>query len=533
MIDSFEELSAILQSRFENDAIKKLNQIESPSAFKGMREATERIALALEEGEAIEIVGDYDADGVIASVILSDFFDCAKAKFPKTKYGVYLPDRFKEGYGVSPQIIDRIKANLIVTVDNGINAIETAKRAKELGKTLIITDHHICPETPPQAYAIINPRQPDCPSKYKELCGASIAWYFAASLTRTLGVEFDLNEALAFVALASIADCVALNGANRALTKTGIKRLNLCRRPYAIALKSICQAPIDSEQIAFKIAPKINAAGRIEHSRLAYDFLRSETIEEAFKRLAKLDDLAKRRKIIEEAIIGEALTQCTEKESAIVVSANGWNEGAIGIAAARLAERFYKPAIAIAINGQNAKASARSYGEIDILSLIASCEKYVKSFGGHKKAAGINLAADRIDEFKKAFYAAASRIKLPDFVENRAVLGELNPLLIARKLCEIIDRFEPFGEGNPRPIFIAKNMLVKDCKKMGQDGAHLRLILSCDRVDNLEAILFFADRLLGDRKLNIGDRVSFHYAVFLDSFNGVSRLRLRVEKINA
>jgi single-stranded-DNA-specific exonuclease len=519
-INSLQELDAILRRRFERDTIAALRDIEPPSAFLGMQEATRRIVEAIKSGEEIAVVGDYDADGVIASAILSAFFDCVRAKS-----SVYLPDRFGDGYGISPAIVDRIGASLIVTVDNGASAFEAADRAKALGKTLIITDHHVCRAQPPQAFAIVNPKQPDCPSQYKELCGAAIAWYLAASLTRALNADFDLNEALALVAIASIADCVELKSANRALVKAGVKRLNASAKPYAKALREALKADIDSEAIAYKIAPKINAAGRIAHSRIAYDFLKSATATEAKALFAELDALSKERKRIEEGAFDEALKQIGGGESAVVVSGEGWHEGVIGIVAARLAERFKKPAVVIAVKGESAKASARSWGKADLFDLFERCGEYITGFGGHKKAAGATLRADRIAAFADAFRAACASNGA--VASNRDILGELDLSLVSSALCDLIAQYEPFGEGNPKPIFVACDAPVKESKTIGENGAHLRLSLERERGGNdLQAIWFFASR---DIKQN--DRVSFYYSILPDRFNGVLRVKLRIEEM--
>ncbi|MDR3347320.1 MAG: single-stranded-DNA-specific exonuclease RecJ [Helicobacteraceae bacterium] len=523
-IHSLEQLEAIFRRRFDGDTITKLGEIEPPNAFLDMQKATRKIIAAIEEGETIAIVGDYDADGVIASVILSDFFDCIRAK-----HSVYLPDRFTEGYGISPDIIDRIDANLIVTVDNGIVALKAAEHAKALGKTLIITDHHTCSASLPQAFAILNPKQPKCPSKYKEFCGAAIAWYLVASLTRAMNAHFDLNEALALVAIAAIADRVELKDANRALTKAGIKRLNASAKPYAIALRETIKAEIGCDDIAYKIAPKINAAGRITHSRHAYNFLKAASVPEAKKLLAELDALAKQRKTIEDGVFDEAVKQVgANGANAIIARGVGWHEGVIGIVAARLADRFKKPAIVISINGENAKASARVGGEADLAWLIEQCRDDVVSFGGHKKAAGINLLADRIDSFANAFDAICASYDTQK-TEHSDVLGELDPSLISSELCDLIGRYEPFGEGNLKPVFVACDLLVKESRAIGENGAHLHLTLKCDRAANdLQAVWFFATR-----DVVIGDRVSFYYTVLADRFNGVLRVKLKVKEMIA
>ncbi|GHV59278.1 single-stranded-DNA-specific exonuclease [Campylobacterota bacterium] len=535
-IESLNALAAIFEARFANETIKRLSDIQPPQKLRGMSEAVARIVRAKEQGEAITIVGDYDADGVIAAAILSEVLERCGADCR-----VLLPNRFTDGYGISAAIIERIDTPLVITVDNGISAMDAAARAKERGIDLIITDHHNCPPVLPDAFAVINPKQAGCEyglgtHAAKELCGAGVAWYLAAALNNAFGAGCDMKALLALAGVAAVADCVPLLDTNRVFVKAGLAQLNRIDAPFAAVLRSECgtDGVIGYEDIAFRIAPRINAAGRMATAAIAYDFLRANTEARAHELFARLSELSAERKEIENAIVSAAKAQIEAEgasdSAAIVVCGHGWHEGVIGIAAARLSECYGKIAVVISTDGVNAKGSARLGDQGfaggqggDLYALLTQCGQWLESFGGHKKAGGIRLAHAQIEPFRQAFLDAARATRHCEQRGETAADGalELNTALITPTLREIYAAYEPFGEGNEQPVFAAHDFRAVETKWVGKDGAHLQLLFD----NGLRAIYFNAER-----SVDYTASISFLYSLMFDSFNGRERVKINIRR---
>jgi len=452
-----ERLFAILNRRFEQDEIKKLSDLQNPAVFKDMQKAVERIAEAIKNREKIALVGDYDVDGVVSSVILKEFFD--HIKYPLE---VILPNRFSDGYGISPQVLNRIDAPLIITVDNGINAIEAAGICKKRGVDLIITDHHTCPDNLPDAFAIINPKQPGCGFEFKEICGAGVAWYLAAALKKRLGIElFDMRSSLDILAIATISDAVPLVSVNRIIVRAGLKVLEKSKRASIKAFKQkLGKEKFSSEDIGFALAPKLNAAGRMNSASEAYEFLMSKSISEASRWLDYLWDLNTQRKEVESLITTAAKEMTDINDRVIVVWGEKWHEGVIGIVASRLVDLFELPAIVFSINEGIAKGSARSVGNVDIYSLIKEHEEMLVNFGGHKQAAGLSIKAEDIPNFKKLINESAEKIDKKEFIPTINLIGTIIFSIYAsinrNNFCG-----KPCSRGNPshKPRVIFSAML--------------------------------------------------------------------------
>ncbi|MGE4296004.1 MAG: single-stranded-DNA-specific exonuclease RecJ [Campylobacterales bacterium] len=521
-ISDLSTLEALLRDRLGGEGGDKLSELPQPSLFADMDKAADRIAEAIRSGERITIVGDYDADGVCASALLSEsLLRCGG------RHDVVIPDRFKDGYGLSPAVVDRIESGLVVTVDNGISAHKAALRARQKGLTLIITDHHLCPPDLPDAYAIVNPKRPDCPFPFKEPCGAAVAWYLGAALKERFDGDWDVGAQLDILLLAVLGDAVALRGMNRALARAGLGRLNRSRRPCVLALRSFLnKTQFTYEDVGYQIVPRLNAAGRMDHAQSAFEFLTAQTLEAALDKLGELDRLNRARKEIEAKLLAKAQDQADGAQAAVVAHGKGWHEGVIGIVAARLAQRYKKPAVVIAHDENGAKGSARTAGEADLFALIAHCEAHLEGFGGHKKAAGIRLEADRIEPFKSAFLQIAATVPGELLERNEALAGELPLRLIGPELWSLIKRYEPFGEGNLEPLFAARDLRVRSVRAMGRSGEHLRLSIAEEmHASAAEAVAFFTDRTFVP-----GDAASFYYTLSLNEFNGSSRLQMTVKE---
>jgi single-stranded-DNA-specific exonuclease len=516
-----EDIKHILQERFKDDKYTTLSSLPSPFLFKDIKKATKRVAKAIKENEKITIVGDYDVDGVISSFILSDFLE----RFA-SNVEVIIPNRFDDGYGVSKDIIDRVTSKLVITVDNGISATEAAKVCKEKGIDLIITDHHTVPDEIPQAYAIINPKQKDCSFPFKEICGAQVAWYFIAAIKNEMRVEFNLLEYIDLLSIAIIADMMELREFNRALVKRGLKEINSSKRVAILAIKEQFQKDnFVSEDISYLLSPLLNSAGRLESALKAYNFLRSKTLSVARNHLLEIISLNEKRKEIEKELFEMSLDMVKDDDSIIIVWGEGWHEGVIGIVAARLARKFKKPSIVFSIHDGIAKGSARSIGEVDILSLIESANDMILKHGGHKGAAGLSLRAEDLYDFKTVLENAAKDISKELFVPKKEVLGEIDPRSIDFELLDILESFEPYGQNNPKPHFIIKNAVVKKARILGKEQNHQKLILESKNTV-LESIDFNFSK-----KASIGSRIDTIFTISKNSYRGYVTPQLQIEDI--
>jgi single-stranded-DNA-specific exonuclease len=519
---STEVIETILGERITPGALERLLELPRPDEMGGIVPAADRIAAAIEADETITVVGDYDVDGVCATAILTDGLKQLGARVE-----IVIPCRFKDGYGLSAKLLERIHTPLVVTVDNGINACEAAALARARGQDLIITDHHLPGAVLPEAYAIVDPKQPECPFGFEELCGASVAWYLLAGVKAALEAPLKMGGYLDWMVLAILADAVPLVGPNRLLAIRGLAALNRSERPFAQALRRFFEkSTFRFDDIAFQIAPRLNAAGRMADAQIAFAFLAAEDEVEAFDRWLQLDSLNTERKGVQDAIVTEALSRHAPHEPAVVLWSEAWHEGVSGIVAARLAEQLQKPAIVFVISGDRAKGSARGVGALDLYGLIAAGSEHLSGFGGHRKAAGLVAPAQNLAGFKAAFLEACAAIEPAGSQALEGVIGTVRPEAMTLDLARRIERYEPFGEGNPKPLFLAENYQVVAARTLGGNNEHLRLTLQAHAGAPVqEAIAFFVARTF-----EAGERVSFLYGLEVNRFRGQERLQLAVER---
>lgn len=518
-----EQIIQVLSSRFSNDIHTKLSSMPLPHLFKDIKKATQRIKKAWENREKIAIVGDYDADGIIASAILSEFFDELGIS-----YTLYIPNRFTDGYGLNANIVQKLEATLIITVDNGITATKAALTCKEKGIDLIITDHHNIPPILPKAYAIVNPKQTDCRFPIKQICGAQVAWYLCASIKNEYALQCDLSKWLDVLAVAIIADMMELKDLNRTMVKQGLKRINSLQRPAFLAIKDFFNKNrFSSDDISFLIAPLINSTGRMKDASLSYEFLRCDTYDDAMMLLEKIVGLNDKRKSEESVLFESSLEMVDEDEKIIVVWGESWHEGVIGIVASRLSRRFKKPAIVFSVQGDRAKGSARSIGEIDILSLISQNKEIILGHGGHKSAAGISIETKMLPLLKQRLSQQANLIEEKFFHSTKEVLGEIDPKEIDFELLNILQKYEPYGEKNPRPNFLIREIDVKANKVIGKEKNHLKLILQTQQ-KTLESLFFNFDTFA-----KRGDTIDIIFSVSKNSYRGLVTPQLLIKEIIA
>jgi single-stranded-DNA-specific exonuclease len=516
------EIYNLLNQRFAKDKYTKLSQIPHPSSFKDIQKATKRIKQAIENKEKIYIVGDYDVDGVVSSVILKEFFDDQYIDVT-----LKIPNRFKDGYGINAKLLKQIEADVIITVDNGISAVEAAKVCKERNIDLIITDHHNTPDVLPDAYAIVNPKQEDCDFPHNEICGAQVSWYLVAALKDELNIQYNLGKFLDILAIAIVADMMELKDLNRTMVKSGFLKMNKSKRPFFQAVKNAYHKSFfKSEDLSFLLSPLINSAGRVEDATLAYELIRSKTQDEADAKLEYIMSLNNERKEIEQNISEKAMLQHKEETKIIVAWGENWHEGVIGIVAARLVQKFKKPAIVFSIHGDVAKGSARSLGKIHILNLIKEQEDLLLGFGGHQGAAGMSIETKNLEAFRQNLEALAEDIPVEDFKEKIDILGEIDPECIDFELLDILEHFQPYGQKNPEPKFLLKNAYVKIDKIIGKNKNHQKLILESKR-HKLESLFFNFDK-----DVKRGDKVDVVFSISKNEFRGCVTPQLLIKELD-
>ena len=516
-------LFELLSSRFDGED-KKLSDIPNPALLQDAESSAKRIAHAIKNNEKITLVGDYDVDGVSSTAIMVDFF--RQIPYPLE---AIIPNRFKDGYGVSPSVLERIDTDLVITVDNGISAIEASKICQERGIELIITDHHTPSDTLPHAKYIVDPKLPTCQYPFKEICGAQVAWLLLGLVKKELLLNINMKQFLDILAIAIIADIMPLIDINRTLVKEGLKVLMNSTRPSSMIIKDFLnKSVITSEDIAFQIAPRINSAGRLEDASIALEFFTATDTNTAYKQFELLCNLNDLRKETEAECTKEALESGNPDADVVVVAGENWHEGVVGIVAARLVEHFGKPSIVLSIENGVAKGSARSIGEVSIYELIKENESYLSKFGGHKMAAGLGLLEEDIKSFSHAINKSASKLHKDDFLPKESIAGILDTGSIDLELLSLIEQFEPYGEANLRPRFLIKDAQVVSIKLMGKDKSHSRIEIRQHPHErkNLELIAFRTVFEMPQSK-----KITCSYTVTKNEFNNRVSAQLIINKI--
>ena len=517
-----EALKRKLDERF-SDGFSKLSDIPNPSLLLNAPKAAKRIADAIRNKERITLVGDYDVDGVTATSIVTLFFK--EIGYPLT---TIIPNRFIDGYGVSASVLERVDADLIFTVDNGISAFEAAEVCKERGIDLIITDHHTPSDELPDVYTIVDPKLPDDTYPFKEICGAQVGWLVLVLVKQELGLNINMSQYLPLLALAIVADVMPLIGINRAMVQHGLKQMGTSTLPpFVIIREFLDKSTLSSEDIGFQIAPRINSAGRLEDASIALEFLTAQTTDQAFKQFELLNKLNDLRKGIEADVTEEAIGQVKEGDDVIVVYGEDWNEGVVGIVASRLVNKFGRPAIVLSLNEGRAKGSARSIGSVSIYELIKSQEALLLGFGGHTMAAGLALDESALETFKQEINLVAKQIDPKDFEPTIELIGELTPSSINNHLLALLEAYEPFGEANPRPRFLAKDALVEKVTFMGKERDHSRINIQLQGDINTHDLIAFRQRY----QMPTNRRINCSYTISKNEWQGRVSIQMMLEKI--
>lgn len=531
--------------------------VHDPFLFQDMQDTVERIFFAIEKNERIVIHGDYDADGVSAATILSSTFKVLGA----TQLDVFLPHRDIDGYGLNMNTIDLLHnqgTNLIITCDCGVSNVQEITKANEYGMDVIVTDHHAVPDTLPPAYSIIHPKVPGEPYPDKELCGGGVAFKLVQALLKhhqkdheTLpnGERHESWEKwlLDMVAIASVADMVPLLGETRTLTKYGLIVLNKTRR---LGLQKLLheakllhddgttKRELDATTIGFRIAPRINAAGRLDHANVAYKLMITDDPIEATDLAFQLDKNNKDRQEITESCVKEAIAQIEkdQKDSPVLfVLHKDWQTGLVGLIASRIKELYYKPTIAMAYGHGSIMGSGRSIEGFNMIEAMQQIPEYFTKFGGHPMACGFTLITEEsLQEFQKKFISlykektAAMDMSKQLMIDADVTLEDVN-----WQLYDILEKFKPFGKQNEEPLFVAKSVTVAQCKPVGKGGKHLQLFVQ-HKTPRLRKLVGW--HLCNGEKgkknwgnsLETGDKIDVVFTLGVNEWNGNRELQMTI-----
>ena len=382
------------------------------------------------------------------------------------------------------------------------------------------------PPVLPRAYAIINPKQPDCTFPNIEICGAQVAWYLVGALKETLGVNYDMASSMDILIIAIIADMMELRDMNRALLRFGIKRLNSSNRACFKAIKEhYFKKHFEFDDISYTIAPLINCTGRMDDATMSYNFLCAKNIREANHYLETINSINNSRKEEEKSLYDEIVKSVDPSDNVIVVWGPQWHEGIIGIVASRLSKTYKKPAIVFSVSDSRAKGSARSIGKFDILELISSQSEILTTFGGHKGAAGVGIDPALLQEFKRRVNEHITPKDLSDFSAQDDLLGELDASQIDFELLEILEFYEPYGQKNPRPLFCIKGARARNIREIGKEGKHIKMALDKNG-GSVEALFFNYDFLP-----RAGERVDVIFTISKNNFRGTITPELIIKEL--
>jgi single-stranded-DNA-specific exonuclease len=510
--------------------------LNDPFLMKDMDIAVERIVRALERKERILIYGDYDVDGITSVSLLYLFLTQHGGNV-----GFYIPDRLREGYGLSSAGIIQAAnegATLLITVDCGITGVDEIRQARHLGLDVIVSDHHEQGKELPDALAILNPKRKDCPYPFKELAGVGVAFKLAQALCRGLEInEEDSRELIDLVALGSAADIVPLIHENRTLVKLGMERLNRLDRIGIRALaetSGLLGKPIGTGQVVFILAPRINAVGRLGNAERAVRLLITEAESQAKEIAQILESENRNRKNLDEETFQETkvLIEKTARFSharTVVLAKEGWHPGVIGIVASRIVEQFCRPTVMIALDGDLGKGSARSISNFDIYSALKGCEDLLLSYGGHRHAAGLMIKQDKIGQFIERFEEIAARtIQEEDLIHKIWVDAEIMLPEITDKFVRLMNLFAPFGPHNMRPVFLSRNLnVVGSPRVVGKNHLKFKVRQGGEVYD---AIGFDLGDLM--YRLSPGDgKLDMVFVVEENHWNDETRIQLRVKDL--
>jgi single-stranded-DNA-specific exonuclease len=507
----------------------RLAELTSPDAMLDRKAAASRIAAAVTRGERIVVFGDYDCDGMTSTAIFTEALRALGGDVVPV-----LASRFDGGYGFSPAALERVLAQgprLLVTCDCGSSDHATLEKLAERGVEAVVVDHHLVPEAPLPALAFLNPHRPGCGFPYKGLASCGLALSVLAAVRAELGRALDLRPLLDLVAIGTIADVAPLDGDNRALVRAGLKVLGEARRPGVRALLELAQlepgSPLSAEDVAFRIAPRLNAPGRLGAPDLAVRLLLAPTLDSAHALAAEVEQSQLERKAVQQHMLSEALAE-VEREGyrdrpALVIGREGWNHGIVGIVAGRLASELQKPVVVVGFERGIGRGSVRGPKGARLYDALAHCALHLRRFGGHQAAAGVELELEQLPALRAAFEAACAgtRVERPgeDVARVRLAAGDT----LARVMADLA-LLEPCGESNPAPALALVGRVVSAREVT---GGHLKLELALDSGERLSAFGI----AMGGRADGLNGEVAVSGKLRPDRFRGGNALELKLDKI--
>ena len=521
-----------------------VNHLSPPFTLKDMDVAIHRILKAINRNEKILIFGDYDVDGITATTILLEFFRSVGADV-----SYYIPHRITEGYGLQRSHITTYalakKINLIITVDCGSGSHNAVAAANAAGIDVIITDHHMMPDTLPPAVAVINPKRQDCPSGFDDLAGVGVAFYLLVCLRKHLRdqnfwknrPEPNLKNICDLVALGTLADMVPLTNDNRILAKTGLDIMGSSPRPGMKALMEVCginQRTVDSNDVIFGLAPRLNSAGRIDHAAMAVELLTTKSMDQASQIARSLNHMNRKRRSIETDILAQIenhlnINPSLLRKSTLVLAHPDWHLGILGIVASRIMKKYFCPVVLISTADGVGKGSARSIPGVDLYDGLCACAGDLESFGGHSMAAGLKIKTEKIDRFESNFENFVDGITKPDdFISKLYIDYELGFDDISEDFMDEIESLNPFGTANPEPIFMAGNITVVSSKIVGKHHRRMLLKQSGGKTDKTFHAIHFNGNT--DSPIKEGfDRIAFRLQ--WNRWNGRKTAQMVIEEV--
>ena len=512
----------------------RLSQMIDPLGMKGMREAVGTIVRAMEERRKITVYGDYDADGLTATALLATFLSHLGISV-----ATYVPDRLNEGYGLNEKAVKRIRENgtgLMITVDCGISNGREVNLALNLGMDVVITDHHRIPARFEAQCPVVDPHQTGCSFPFKDLSGVGLSFFLAVALRSALRkkgwfrsrFEPDLRDYLDLAALGTMADRVPLLGQNRILVSTGVSRMGQSIWPGIRAIMNVAGVGddhISSDDLAYRVAPRLNAPGRLGDSALGLRVLMAENQSEAHVLATKVDAANQRRQTLEQEILEQAGAMIDDRmddRRTILLGAENWHPGVLGIVASRLVDRYHKPVMMAAIRDGVAVGSGRSIDGFDLYGAMKKMSGCFQKFGGHYHAAGFTLKADQLEKFSEDLETEAALHLLPkDLMPSISVDSELPLRNITQDTVHEINALAPFGEGNPEPVFMARQVRVFDSRVVGE--RHLKL-----RLGQGEQVFDAIGFGLGDRHSLKGALISLLFTPEINRWQGTESVQLKI-----
>ena len=507
-----------------------LNELHDPFLMKDMARTVDRLIQAIDSSEKIMILGDYDVDGTTSVSMLYDYF------IKKTLEPIYyIPDRYKEGYGVSEESIafaaDQ-KVSLIITIDCGIKAHDEIEAANTKGIDVIICDHHIPDDSIPKAYSIINPNQKNCDYPFKGLCGCGIGFKLISAIEKKSGGSEETNQYLDLVAIATIADQMPMINENRTIVHHGLKELNNNPRPgFHFFIRSINRNIVESD-ISFNIGPRINASGRMKSGMLSVKLMTENDTNAAYKIAQEIESINLLRRSKEKEVTEEAIKKTDPLKFTNVVYGNNWNKGVLGIVASRLVDKFYKPTIVLTLADKLYTGSARSISNFDIYDAIQSGKEYLDQYGGHKYAAGLSIKEENlkgfIDHFE-SYVKEAMDNKM--FTKTIGYDTEIELSDINESNFKILSRMSPFGLSNYRPIFRTNNCCgTGNLRLIGKEKTHIKFEVSDSEDNKIQALGFNMSEHY--QQINNKQHFDILYTISRNTFNNSSSLELSIKAIS-